>query len=133
MVETRVIDQYDRYYLDRLRQRPLPVILAQVHDGENTRYYIDPKTARIVGSYSSRDWVSRWLYNGLHSFSFPWLYNYRPAWDIVVIAFMLGGTALSVTSLILAWRVLGKKLRAMVPAASRGRARASDDLAFEER
>lgn len=133
MVDTRVIDQYDRYYLDRLRQRPLPVILAQLHDEENTRYYIDPKTARIVGSYSSRDWVSRWLYNGLHSFNFPWLYNYRPAWDIVVIAFMLGGTALSVTSLILAWRVLGKKLRAMVPAGSRGRARASDDLAFEER
>jgi hypothetical protein len=32
-------------------------------------------------------------------------------WDIVVIAFMTGGTALCVTSLILAWRVLGRKLR----------------------
>jgi hypothetical protein len=28
----------------------------------------------------------------------------------VVIAFMLGGTALSVTSLILAWRVIGRTL-----------------------
>jgi len=27
-----------------------------------------------------------------------------------VIAFMLGGTALCVTSLVLAWRVLGRKL-----------------------
>ena len=46
--------QYDRYYLDRRRQRPLPVILAQLHDEEHTRYYIDPKTARVVGSYNSQ-------------------------------------------------------------------------------
>jgi hypothetical protein len=43
--------------------------------------------------------------------NFPWLYNHRPAWDIVVIGFMLGGTALSVTSLVMAWQVLGRKLR----------------------
>jgi hypothetical protein len=30
-----------------------------------------------------------------------------------VIAFMIGGTSLCVTSLILAWRVLGRKLRAI--------------------
>ena len=104
------LDQYDRYYLDRRRQRPLPVILAQMHDAEHTRYYIDPRTARVVGTYSSRNWMSRWLYHGLHSLDFPWLYNYRPLWDIVVITFMVGGTALCVTSLILAWRVLGRKL-----------------------
>jgi uncharacterized membrane protein len=107
LVETRVLDQYDVYYLDRHRQRPLPVILARVNDADHTRYYIDPRTARIVGSYSSRSWMARWLYHGLHSLDFPWLYNYRPAWDIVVITFMLGGTALCVTSLILAWRVIG--------------------------
>ena len=36
--------------------------------------------------------------------------EYRPLWDIVVIAFMVGGTALCVTSLIPAWRVIGRKL-----------------------
>jgi hypothetical protein len=110
-VETRVIDQYDLYYLDRTRQRPLPVILATINDAEETRYYIDPKTARVVGGYTNRNWVARWLYNGLHSLDFPWLYNYRPLWDIVVITFMLGGSALCVTSLVLAWRVVGRKLR----------------------
>jgi hypothetical protein len=110
-VETRLLNQYDRYYLDRERRRPLPVVLAQMNDDERTRYYIDPKTARVVGSYSSRSWVGRWLYNGLHSLDFPWLYNYRPLWDIVVIAFMLGGTALCVTSLVLSWRVVGRKLK----------------------
>jgi hypothetical protein len=128
--ETRIVDQYDRYYLDRNRERPLPVILAQLNDEEHTRYYIDPKTARVVGGYSDANWVSRWLYNGLHSFNFPWLYNYRPLWDIVVIAFMLGGTALSVTSLVLAWRVIGRKLRGVVPGTPPRRL--SDDLAMAE-
>jgi PepSY-associated TM region len=110
LAEARVLDQYDAYYLDRRRERPLPVILARVADEEQTRLYIDPKTARLVGGYRASDWVTRWAYHGLHSLDFPWLYNYRPAWDIVVIAFMLGGTGLCVTSLVLAWRVLGRKL-----------------------
>ena len=113
LAEIRTLDQYDRYYLDRLRERPLPVVLARLNDEEGTRFYIDPKTARVVGSYSARNWMSRWAYHGLHSFDFPWLYNYRPLWDIVVITFMVGGTALCVTSLVLAWRVLGRKLRAI--------------------
>jgi len=110
LAEARVIDRYDVYYLDRHKLRPLPVILARLNDAEHTRYYIDPKTARLVGSYSSKTWMSRWLYHGLHSLDFPWLYDYRPIWDFVVITFMLGGTALGVTSLILAWRVIGSYL-----------------------
>jgi hypothetical protein len=113
LAEVRVIEQYDRYYLDRRRERPLPVILARLADPDNTRFYIDPKSARVVGTYSSSGWMNRWVYHGLHSLDFPWLYNYRPLWDIVVITFMVGGTALCVTSLILAWRVIGRKLAAL--------------------
>jgi len=104
--EISTIDRYDAYYRDRRRERPLPVVLAQLGDADRTRYYIDPRSARVVATYSSRHWVTRWLYHGLHSLDFPWLYDRRPLWDVVVIAFMLGGTALSVTSVILAWRVL---------------------------
>jgi len=110
-LDIKVIDQYDLYYLDRNRERPLPVIRVLMNDEENTRYYIDPKSARVVSTYSNRNWVNRWLDSALHSLSFPFLYNHRPLWDIVVIAFMLGGTALCVTSLVLAWRVVGRKLK----------------------
>ncbi len=106
-----VLSQYDRYYLDRDRQAPLPVVLVELQDPGRSRYYIDPKSARVVGGYSSSNFMDRWLYHGLHSMNFPWLYNYRPAWDIVVASFMFGGTALAVTSLVLAWQVLGRKLR----------------------
>lgn len=46
----------------------------------------------------------------LHSLDFPRLYSHRPAWDIVVIMFMLGGSALSITSVILGWRVLTRTI-----------------------
>jgi hypothetical protein len=105
-----VMTQYDRYYLDRHRKAPLPVVLVELDDAEHSRYYVDPKSARVVGGYSASNFVDRWLYHGLHSMNFPWLYNYRPAWDIVVIAFMAGGTALAATSLMLAWQVLGRRL-----------------------
>jgi hypothetical protein len=105
------VNAYDRYYLDRRGNLPLPVLLARLNDADDTRYYIDPRTARVVGGYSAAGWSSRWLYHGLHSLDFPWLYNHRPAWDIVVIVFMLGGTALSATSLVLAWRVVRRTVR----------------------
>ena len=128
LADLRLIHQYDAYYLDRRREAPLPVIYAELNDPMRTRYYIDPGTARVVGTYSKRNWVSRWLYHGLHSLDFPWLYNYRPLWDIVVITLMLGGTALCVTSLVLTWRVLARK----VAAAVRARFNApNEDLAIE--
>ena len=65
----------------------------------------------VEAASAASDSSRRFFYNGLHSLSFPWLYNHRPLWDIVVIAFMVGGTALCLTSLILAWRVLGRRLR----------------------
>ena len=129
LMTTQVLSQYDRYYLDRTRRRPLPVVLAQGTSGEQTRYYIDPKTARVVQTYNSSNWVNRWLYNGLHSMNFPWLYNYRPLWDIVVITLMLGGTALCVTSLVLAWRVLGRRIARVLNAKETAGATLSEDLA----
>jgi hypothetical protein len=110
LAEVRVIQQYDAYYEDRLREKPLPVILARLNDKEQTRYYIDPRTARVVGGYNSDLWMERWLYHGLHSLDFPWLYKHRPAWDIVVLSLLLGGTALCITSIILAWRVVRRKV-----------------------
>jgi hypothetical protein len=110
-LDIRLMTEYDAYYLDRHGEKPLPVLLVTEKGSDAARYYVDPRTARVVGNYSSARWVNRWLYHGLHSLDFPWLYNHRPLWDIVVITFMTGGTALSLTSLILAWRVLGRKLR----------------------
>jgi hypothetical protein len=130
LAELEIRDEYDAYYLDRRGARPLPVVYARLSDAVGTRYYIDPKTASVAGQYSARGWVNRWLYHGLHSLDFPWLYKYRPLWDIVVIALMLGGTALCVTSLVMTWRVLARKVAALIRAPIN---QPDEDLAIDAR
>jgi hypothetical protein len=112
IVESRIVREYEPYYVDRQNRRPLPVLYIQLNDVIGSAYYIDPRTARVVQSYGSRARWNRWLYHGLHSLDFPWLYAHRPAWDTVVVLLMLGGTALSVTSLFIAWKVLRRKFNA---------------------
>jgi hypothetical protein len=98
IVEARVVFDYEAYYVDRHHELPLPVLFARLNDPAGSAYYIDLKTARIVSAYSSRARWNRWLYHGLHSWDLPWLYRHRPAWDIVVIALLLGGLSLSLTA-----------------------------------
>jgi hypothetical protein len=121
--EVRLVKHYESYYLDRRNALPLPVIFVRFSDPEQSAYYIDPKTARIIEAYNSHSRWNRWLYHGLHSMDFPWLYKYRPSWDVLLILLLTGGTSLSVTSLLLAWKVLRVKAtaglagRAKLPAA----------------
>src|SRR5262249_34380713 len=128
IAELRLMDTYDAYYQDRRGARSLPVIYLRMNEPGDPRYYVDPKTGRVAGTYNSRNWVSRWLYRGLHSLDFPWLYNHRPLWDIVVITLMLGGTALCLTSLILTYRVLQRKIAAVIRARIN---QPSEDLALD--
>ena len=109
IAEIRMVTKYESYYLDRQNRLPLPVIYVQLNDASRSAYYIDPRTGQVVQSYGTRSRWNRWLYHGLHSMDYPWLYAHRPAWDIIVIMFMLGGVALSLTSLLIAWKVVRRK------------------------
>lgn len=109
IAEARLVKAYEIYYVDRQNRKPLPVYYIQLNDASQSAYYIDPRTGKVVESYGSRSRWDRWLYHGLHSIDIPWLYVRRPAWDIVVILLMLGGTALSITSLLIAWEVVWRK------------------------
>ncbi|HUO52083.1 MAG TPA: hypothetical protein VMT93_06175 [Gemmatimonadaceae bacterium] len=109
-LDIRELTRYDAWYRDRRHELPLPVLLVTEHGTDSVRLYVDPAAMRVVGRYRDANWTERWLYHGLHSLDFPWLYDHRPLWDIVVITLLLGGVALCVTSLILAWRVLQRTL-----------------------
>ena len=109
IAEARFITEYDAYYLDRHGELPLPALLVRLKDPAQTTFYIDPRTARVIAGYSSAMWTERWVYHGLHSMNLPWLYKHRPAWDIVVLTLMLGGTSLSITSVIIGWKLLRRK------------------------
>jgi hypothetical protein len=108
IAEIRLLERYDAFYRDRTGRRPLPVIKVRMNPA-GSLFYVDPKTASLVDSHYPREWVTRWLFDGLHSLDLPWLYTRRPLWDIVILTLLLTGIALCVTSLVLTARVLASK------------------------
>ena len=106
ILDTAWLEEYDGYYYGRPGTRSLPVLRARFDDPQQTWLYLDPSQGRIVLKEERLTRLNRWLYHGLHSLDFPFLYNRRPLWDLVVIALSLGGIALSTTPLWQAWQRL---------------------------
>ena len=105
------LTDYDAYYYDRHRMRPLPVLRVRYGDPDETWLYLAPAHGAVVMKQERLSRVNRWLYNGLHSLDFPGLYFRRPLWDIVVIGLSFGGIALTVTTMAPAWRRLKRNFR----------------------
>ena len=98
------LDDYDAYYYARDGHLPLPVLRVRYSDGPATWLYLDPFHGSIARKEERLSRLNRWLYHGLHSLDFPWLYRQRPLWDIVVITLSLGGLFVSVSSAPAGWR-----------------------------
>ena len=63
--------------------------------------YIDPEMSQFLASVHRFSRVERWLFNGLHSLDFSFLYNSRPLWDIVMLVLLVGGLVSSFLGLYL--------------------------------
>jgi hypothetical protein len=111
IVDAVWLDRYDAYYYDRHGALTLPVLRVRYADAVGTWLYLDPRRGEIVRKEERLSRLNRWLYHGLHSLDFPWLYQQRPLWDVVVIGLSLGGIALSLTSAPQALRRLWRHVR----------------------
>jgi hypothetical protein len=100
----------DYYYPSPEHARPLPVLRVRFDDRERSAFYLDPRLGSIAMKAGNRSRLERWLYTGLHDFDFQALTSRRPLWDVVVILFSLGGLALAVTGVVVAWRWIGHQL-----------------------
>lgn len=109
-----LLDAYDNYWYTRdpgAGGRPLPVLRVEFADPERTWFHVDPETGQVVQRLNRTNRVYRWLYNGLHSWDVQWLREKRPLWDIVMIAFSLGGLALSITGIVTGFRYLRREAK----------------------
>ena len=91
------LTSYDSYYYDRGGELPLPVFRVRYDDPVRTWLYVDATRGTVLRKEERLTRVNRWLYHGLHSLDFPFLYFRRPLWDVVVIVLSIGGLALSLT------------------------------------
>ena len=102
------LGQYDAYWYAHHDARVLPVLRAGFDDPAQSWFHLDPTTGDILGRSDSSRRSYRWLFNALHTFDFPWLLAYRPAWDIVVWLLSLLGMTISVSGVVIGWRYLRK-------------------------
>lgn len=109
------MSEYDAYYYSRGGTLNLPVLRVRFGDPQRTWLYLDPRQGAIVRKEERLSRINRWLYHGLHSLDFPFLYYRRPLWDVVVIVLSLGGIVLSVTTLWAAYRRLRRGVRSYGP------------------
>jgi hypothetical protein len=110
VVGSAFLTEYDSYYYSRDAQAPLPVVRVQLADADKTWVYLDPEVGQVVGQANRFNRIERWLYNGLHTLDFSFLYYNRPVWDAVVILLSLGGTAVSAIGLLMGLKRLRKAL-----------------------
>jgi hypothetical protein len=110
IAETTLLAAYDAYYYDRNRESPLPVVRVKFADEDRTWIYVDG-TSQLAARFTARQRLERWLYHGFHSLDFPFWYDRRPLWDIIVITLLAGGTALSVVGVVIAIKRVVRILR----------------------
>ena len=105
--EVSTLRDYDWYYYDRDELLPLPVLRVKFNDPQSTWLYIDPARGALLARFERYTRLERWIYHGLHSWDFPFLWRHRPWWDAVVILLLTGGLLVSITAVVMgASRVL---------------------------
>jgi hypothetical protein len=114
VIDSEWLTDYDNYYhqttpsFELGRHKPayvLPVLRVRYSDQNQTWLYFTPSLGQMV-KFDQRDRANRWVYYGLHVMDWPGLFNRRPLWDIVTIALLAGLAAISITTLLPAFRRL---------------------------
>ena len=112
IAETNLITDYDSYYYlyhnRDAADKPLPVWRVQLADAGRTLAYVDPVDGRLLARLDQSRRVFRWVFSGVHRWDLPGLYE-RPIWDVWQLTWIALGLALSLTSVVLAWRWLRRK------------------------
>jgi hypothetical protein len=102
ITEQRLMNEPDTYFIGQGGR--LPVYRIVLNDAESTRYYLDPTTGALLTRLDTNRRWRRWLFGAIHRLDFAAWVRVRPAWDMILIALMLGGSAVSATGVYLAVR-----------------------------
>jgi len=105
-----ILQEYDNYYYARKMKRALPVVKVEFSNRVRTIYYIDPLQKKLVKINNKFSRVRRWLYKGLHSLDFSFIY-YSKIWEPLILILMAGGTLLSFTGVIFLYSKIKRKFK----------------------
>ncbi|KAF1042741.1 MAG: hypothetical protein GAK35_02551 [Herbaspirillum frisingense] len=116
VTDVEVLHAYDAYYYRRDPEammggsaRRLPVLKVSFDDPGRTQVYIDIATGQVELGADRAQRIGRWLFSFLHSWDLRGMLDAGWIREAVLIAFSLGGLALSASGVIIGWRRLRKK------------------------
>jgi uncharacterized iron-regulated membrane protein len=113
IASTAMLEQGDAYYYDHHEARQFPVFRVIYGDDENRRYYLSPVNGELLRKVDQDVRWYRWLHYGLHRGDFTALLRSRPFWDVFMVVFLLGVTAVCATGCIMAWRRIKRDFQLM--------------------
>jgi hypothetical protein len=119
------VDRADQYYYPThtASDLVLPAVRVDAEDEPRSRYYLDPRTGELLYMLTERTRLARYLFNGLHSWDFAFLYAQRGLWRTCLLFAMALGASLSLLGAALALRRVRRRRR------QRRRLRARQSLA----
>ncbi len=96
-----------------LRDNPLPDSTRRITlaDSGQTWIHIDAASGHLISVMDRSRRVLRWLFDGLHTFYFPFLNGAGPLWQILMWLALVSGFLFSVTGVVLGSRRLAKSSR----------------------
>ena len=97
----------------RLRNNPLPANTRRVTlaDSGETWVHVDAASGHLISVMDRSRRLLRWLFDGLHTFDFPFLNGAGPLWQILMWLALVLGFTFSVTGVLLGSRRLAKSSR----------------------
>jgi uncharacterized iron-regulated membrane protein len=109
IAKAELIHEPDLYYYGHRSPKPLPVARIRLADNQDTTYYMDPASGRILLRLDDANRRHRWLFNALHRFDFPPIGGLPALWNVVVTTLCLLGAALAGSGCVIGWRRLGSR------------------------
>ena len=109
-VSAVLLRAYDDYYVSQKQQLPLPVYKVTTDNADGDTYYINPKNG-ACRYYNNNRRAGKWMYTGMHALNTAFFADRPVLRSVVMWLLLLGGTAVSLTGLVLSVRYLRRRLR----------------------
>jgi hypothetical protein len=96
------------------RSDPLPpdALRVRIDDAAHTWLHVDARSGQILSQMDDSRRAYRWLYNGLHTFDFPFLNKLGLLRQSMMLAALAAGLGLSISGIVLGARRLQRGARA---------------------
>ncbi len=104
-----LISTPDAYYFGLTERPTLPVYRVILGDADRTRYYLDPRTGRLLQKTDGNDRLYRWLFEAVHRWDFSAALRRSVLWDAVMLVLMAGVGTVCLTGVYMSYRYLFRR------------------------